>query len=63
VRETEAEGGVVPPFRQALNRMGRLYAKGVLESFYEGRISASGLSRFLGLKLKHLPEFEAALFS
>lgn len=59
----EDEGGfVVPQFRQALNRVGRLYAKGVLESFYEGRVSASDLSRYLGMKLKHLPEFEAAVF-
>jgi hypothetical protein len=43
--------------------MGRLYAKGVLEAFYEGRPSASDLSRHLGLKLNHLPEFEAAVFS
>jgi len=42
----------VPSFRQALNRMGRLYAKGVFESFYEGRISASDLSRCLGLEVK-----------
>ena len=62
-READAEGGIVPPFRRALNRMGRLYAKGVLEGFYEGRVSASDLSRYLGLKLKHLPEFEAAVFS
>jgi len=61
--EVEVECGFVPPFRQALHRMGRLYAKGVLESFYEGRISASDLSRYLGLKLKHLPDFEAAAFS
>jgi len=60
----EDEGGfVAPQFRQALNRVGRLYAKGMLESFYEGRVSASDLSRYLGLKLKHLPEFEAAVFS
>ncbi len=63
-REERDEGGhVVPQFRQALNRVGRLYAKGVLESFYEGRVSASDLPRYLGLKLKHLPEFEAAVFS
>ena len=62
-READAEGGIVPPFRRALGRMGRLYAKGVLEGFYEGRVSASDLSRYLGLKLKHLPEFEAAVFS
>lgn len=62
-REEDEGGFVVPQFRQALNRVGRLYAKGVLESFYEGRVSASDLSRYLGLKLKHLPEFEAAVFS
>jgi Zn-dependent peptidase ImmA (M78 family) len=62
-REEDEGGLVVPQFRQALNRLGRLYAKGVLESFYDGRVSASDLSRYLGLKLKHLPEFEAAVFS
>jgi Zn-dependent peptidase ImmA (M78 family)/DNA-binding transcriptional regulator YiaG len=62
-RAAESEGGFVPPFRQALTRMGRPYAKGILESFYQGRITASDLSRYLGLKLKHLPEFEAAVFS
>lgn len=62
--QKEDQGGfVVPQFRQALNRLGRLYAKGVLESFYDGRVSASDLSRYLGLKLKHLREFEAAVFS
>jgi Zn-dependent peptidase ImmA (M78 family) len=62
-REENEGGFVVPQFRQALNRLGRLYAKGVLESFYDGRVSASDLSRYLGLKLKHLPEFEAAVYS
>jgi Zn-dependent peptidase ImmA (M78 family)/transcriptional regulator with XRE-family HTH domain len=62
-RQVEDQGGFVPPFRQALNRMGRVYAKGVLESFYEGRVSASDLSRYLGLKLRHLADFEAAVFS
>jgi Zn-dependent peptidase ImmA (M78 family) len=62
-REEDEGGFVVPQFRQALNRLGHLYAKGVLESFYDGRVSASDLSRYLGLKLKHLPEFEAAVFS
>ena len=62
-RQAEDRGGFVPPFRQALNRMGRVYAKGVLESFYEGRVSASDLSRYLGLKLRHLADFEAAVFS
>jgi Zn-dependent peptidase ImmA (M78 family) len=63
VRRAGDQDGFVPPFRQALNRMGRVYAKGVLESFYEGRVSASDLSRYLGLKLRHLADFEAAVFS
>ncbi|MGP8247594.1 MAG: ImmA/IrrE family metallo-endopeptidase [Bryobacteraceae bacterium] len=62
-RKTDDEGGFVPPFRLALNRLGRLYSKGVLEGFYEGRVSASDLPRYLGLKLRHLAEFEAAVFS
>ncbi len=61
--KTGNDSGFAPPYRQALNRMGRLYAKGVLEGFYDGRVSASDLSRHLGLKLKHLPELEAAVFA
>jgi hypothetical protein len=62
-REENVGDFVVPQFRQVLNRLGRLYAKGVLESFYDGRVSASDLSRYLGLKLKHLPDFETAVLS
>ena len=61
-READNDGGFVPPFRQALNRMGRLYARGILEGFYDGRLSASDLSRHLGLKLKHLADFEEAAY-
>jgi Zn-dependent peptidase ImmA (M78 family) len=52
----------VPPHTRALNRLGRLFARSVLESFYDGRLSAADLPRYLGLKLKHLADFEAAVY-
>lgn len=60
-QEREA-GFPVPQHLRALNRTGRLFARSVLESFYDGRISASDLPRYLGLKLKHLSDFEAAVY-
>ena len=62
-QEEQQRGGYAPPHALALNRLGRLYARGVLEGFHEGRVSASDLSRFLGLKLKHLAELEASVYT
>lgn len=61
-QEERQTGGYAPPHAVALNRVGRLFARTVLESFYDGRLSASDLPRYLGLKLGHLPEFEAAVY-
>ncbi len=52
----------VPVHTRTLNRLGRLYARTVLEGFYDGRVSASDLARHLGMRLKHLSEFEAAVY-
>jgi hypothetical protein len=61
-QEERQTGGYAPPHAVALNRVGRLFARSVLESFYDGSLSASDLPRYLGLKLGHLPEFEAAVY-
>ncbi len=52
----------VPVATKILNRLGRLYARNVLQGFYDGRVSASNLSRYLGMRLKHLPEFEVTAY-
>ena len=62
-QEEQGHGGYAPPHAVTLNRVGRLYARSVLEGFHEGRVSASDLSRYLGLKLQHLPDFEASVYS
>lgn len=62
-REERERGGFAPPHAVALNRIGRVYARAVLDGFYEGRVSPSDLARYLGLKLRHLPEFEAAVYA
>ena len=62
-QEEQDRGGFGPPHAVTLNRVGRLYARTVLEGFHEGRVSASDVSRYLGLKLKHLPDFEASVYS
>lgn len=61
-QEERQTGGYAPPHAVALSRVGRLFARSVLESFHDGRLSASDLPRYLGLKLGHLPEFEAAVY-
>ena len=62
-QEEQERGGYGPPHAVTLNRVGRLYARSVLEGFHDGRVSASDLSRYLGLKLQHLPDFEASVYS
>ncbi|MBI1897163.1 MAG: hypothetical protein HYZ57_13930 [Acidobacteria bacterium] len=62
-REERDRSGYAPPHAVALNRIGSLYARAVLDGFHEGRVSASDLAPYLGLKLRHLPEFEAAVYA
>jgi Zn-dependent peptidase ImmA (M78 family)/transcriptional regulator with XRE-family HTH domain len=62
-KEERERSGFAPPHAVALNRIGRVYARAVLDGFHEGRVSPSDLARYLGLKLRHLPEFEAAVYA
>lgn len=61
--EERERSGFPPPHAIALNRVGRLYARTVLDGFHQGRVSPSDLARYLGLKLRHLPDFEAAVYA
>jgi Zn-dependent peptidase ImmA (M78 family)/DNA-binding XRE family transcriptional regulator len=53
--------GFPPPHAVAINRVGPLFARVVLGNYHEGNITASDLSDYLGLRLKHLDKVEAAL--
>jgi Zn-dependent peptidase ImmA (M78 family)/DNA-binding XRE family transcriptional regulator len=56
-------GGRALPHTKALNTLGRLFPRLVLEGYGERRITASDLSEYLGLRLKHLPKLEATIHS
>lgn len=55
-------GGPVPPHRKALSRTGRSFAVLVLRAYRQNYITASEVSDFLEVKLKHLPKIESAVF-
>jgi Zn-dependent peptidase ImmA (M78 family) len=56
-------GGRALPHTKALNTLGRLFPRLVLESYGERHITASDLSEYLGLRLKHLPKLEEVIHS
>ena len=58
-----SEGGFAPPYRVALSTAGALYTRLVLANYYRDAITASDVSDFLGVRLKHLPKIEAELFA
>jgi Zn-dependent peptidase ImmA (M78 family) len=53
-RPKRDKGGFAPPSTMAVARSGPRFTRLVLEAFDEERITASDVSRFLGLQLKHL---------
>ena len=56
------QGGPVPQYRKALSRTGRSFAVLVLRAYRQNYITASDVSDFLEVKLKHLPKIESAVF-
>lgn len=56
-RRRDSTGGP-PPYRMAVRDRGRPYVELVLDAYQRDAISSSSLSRFLGLKLKHVPALE-----
>ena len=53
--------GFAPPDRTAVATAGPAFVRLVLEGYHTERITASDLSDFLEVKLKHLPKIEAAM--
>ncbi|NQT82778.1 ImmA/IrrE family metallo-endopeptidase [bacterium] len=54
----QAQGGFAPPHRAAISTAGALFVRLVLNSYHQENITASDLSDFLDIKLKHVPEIE-----
>lgn len=53
--------GFAPPDKTAVATAGHAFVRLVLEGYHTERITASDLSDFLEVKLKHLPKIEAAM--
>ncbi len=59
---TETRDIRIPYARRVVQASGRLYAGLVLRAFSEDNITASEVSRYLGMKLKHLDAMEREVF-
>ena len=56
------QGGPVRQYRKVLSRNGYSFARLVLQNYYQDYITASDVSEFLDVRLKHLPDIDAAVF-
>ena len=56
-----AKRGFVDPVTDTLSAFGRSYTKTVLEAFDGGQITVSDVSRYLGLRVKHLSRIQESL--
>lgn len=50
--------GFAPPYRMVISSVGPMFIKLVLNSYYQEKITASDLSDFLNVKLKHMKRIE-----
>jgi Zn-dependent peptidase ImmA (M78 family)/transcriptional regulator with XRE-family HTH domain len=53
--------GFTPPHQMALSAVGPFFARLVLSSYHQERITASEVSDFLEVRLQHLPKIEASV--
>jgi len=60
---TERKAWGPPPYRRTIARVGRFFVGLVLRAYYQERITASDVAEHLGLRLKHLPKLEEAMFA
>lgn len=57
-RRERPRAGFPPPYRSAISSAGRLFIRLVLENYYQENITASDLSDFLNIRLKHMGQIE-----
>lgn len=53
--------GFAPPHQMAISAVGPFFARLVLSSYYQEHITASEVSDFLEVRLRHLPKIEASV--
>jgi Zn-dependent peptidase ImmA (M78 family)/DNA-binding XRE family transcriptional regulator len=59
----DARSGFATPDKKAVSRAGPFFTRLVLTSYYQEKITSSDLSAFLGVRLKHVPRIEQAVFA
>lgn len=65
-QETESakkSSGFAPPHTDAISKVGKNFTRLVVNSYYQNKIGLSEVSDYLGVKAKHLPKIEQAVFS
>lgn len=61
--DLKKKGGFVPPDVKSISNVGLTFTKLVLDGYNNERITASDLSDYLNIRLKHLPKITLALFA
>lgn len=59
--EERPTGGFLPPDREAISKVGSLFIRLVLNNYYSENITASDVSDFLNVRLKHMGKIERAV--
>jgi Zn-dependent peptidase ImmA (M78 family) len=59
--EDDSKGGFVTPDRRVVSESGRTFVRLVLQGYYSDRITLNDVSKFLRVRLKHLPKIEHAV--
>lgn len=62
IAEEAAKSVPFPLHRRAVRDNGRAFTRLVLSAHSQGRVANSDVSNLLGVKLKHLPKIDAAVF-
>lgn len=55
--------GFAPPHTNAISKVGKNFARLVVNSYHQNKIGLSEVSDYLGVKTKHLPKIEQAIFN
>ncbi len=60
---SKKNSGFAPPHTDAISKVGRNFTRLVVNSYYQNKIGLPEVSDYLGVKAKHLPKIEQAVFS
>lgn len=63
IEDGKKSGGFAPPHTDAISKVGKNFTRLVVNSYHQNKIGLSEVSDYLGVKAKHLPKIEQAVFS